>query len=80
MEELKFLCQVPSVPGADHHPSRRGPGPAPLLPGQPAARLDGQAEEGGGAQVLLTPKPGSNSNCPNHDLLWGHFIGSNSDQ
>ena len=54
-----FLLKVSGVPGTDHNPLRRGPGPAALLPRQPAAGLDGQAEEGGRAQVQLPSKPGA---------------------
>ena len=46
---------LPHLPRADHHPHRGGPGPPALLPRQPAAGPDGQAEEGGRAEVLHTP-------------------------
>ena len=53
-----FLCQVPDLPGADHDPARRCAGDAAVVPGEPAARPDGQAEEGGHSQVLHAPDPG----------------------
>ena len=49
---------MPDLPGADHDPARRCAGDAAVVPGEPAARPDGQAEEGGHSQVLHAPDPG----------------------
>ena len=54
----RFLSQVPNLPGANHDPARRSAGDAAVVPGEPAARPDGQAEEGGHSQVLHAPDPG----------------------
>ena len=55
--DLHFV-QVSHLPRADHDSPGRRAGDAAVVPGEPAARPDGQAEEGGHSQVLHAPDPG----------------------